>query len=81
MRTNPIRHELAWHDEIERAAVRIETAERGRLQPAVERASSKITAKSRPDRVPSGLERCGDLPFRPLLARLRTLPLHWLAPP
>ena len=56
------------------AAVRIEIAEPGGLQPAVERSGAKVTAKSGPDRVPGGLERCSNLPFDPLLARVRTLP-------
>ena len=57
MRADPVGHELTGHDDVERTAVRIEIAESGRLQPAVECACAKVTAKSCPDRVPGGLER------------------------
>ena len=63
MRADPVGHELARHDEVERAAVRLERAELGGLQPAVEGARAKIAAKSGADRIP-----------RPLRAALRRAP-------
>ena len=60
MRAHPIGHELARHDELERARVGIERAELGRLQPAVEGARAAIAAKAGADRFPgrgSGVSR------------------------
>ena len=57
MRAHPVGHELARHDDVERAAVGLERAELGRLQPAVEGARAKIAAKSGADRFPGGFER------------------------
>src|SRR6476469_3585814 len=80
MRPYPIRHELARHAEVERPAVGLEIAELSRLQPAVECARTKITAKAVPDRIPSGLQRCRHR-RRIINRRIRTTRLHCFAPP
>ena len=81
MRAHPVRHELAGHDDVERAAVGIEPAELGRLQPAVKRAGAKVAPKSAADRLPGGIDRC-HLRCRPKLdRRIRPSALHWSAPP
>src|SRR6185295_10576296 len=80
VRADPIGHELARHDDVERAAVRIERPELGRLQPAVKGADSKVAAKSGADGVPGSFERCGDRPDW-LINRIRNNPLHCTAPP
>ena len=56
MRSYPVGHELARHDHVERAAVRLETAQLGGLQPAVERASAKIAAKTGAYGIPGRFE-------------------------
>ena len=63
VRAHPVRHELAWHQQLERAGVGVEGAERGRLQPAVEGAGAKVASKARADRLPCGLQRCRDRRF------------------
>src|SRR4051812_17918525 len=79
MRPNPIGHELARHDNIERSAVRLEGAELGRLQPAVERACAEIPAKSGANRLPGCFDRgCDGSPGQ--FGRIRPT-LHWSAPP
>ena len=65
MRAHPVGHELARHDDVERAAVRLKAAKLGRLQPAVEGACPKIAAKTGADRVPGRFEwRCDRRPGR-----------------
>ena len=77
MGTDPIRHELARHDDVERPRVRIERAELGRLQPAVEGSSAKVAAKSRPDRVPGCLQGRRDGRTGQLHRRTCPCALHW----
>ena len=60
MRANPVGHELARHDDVERAAVGLERAELGGLQPAVEGTSAKVAAKAGANRFPGRFERRGD---------------------
>ena len=73
MRADPIGHELAWHQDRQLARVGIERPDFGGLQPAVEGARAKITAKPLANRFPSGVERRGHcLPgmIQPIFATL-----------
>src|SRR5207302_6394893 len=80
MRAYPVGHELARHDDIERARIGLEGAELGRLQPAVEGPCPKIAAKSGADRFPGSLERGCD-GSREIDGQIRVCALHWPAPP
>src|SRR4051794_35041732 len=81
MRAHPVGHELAWHDEVEGAAIRLEGAKFGRLQPTVECASTEITAKPRANGVPGSLERRRDRRPSEFNRRIQPSALHLLAPP
>ena len=60
MRAHPVGHELARHDDFERAAIRLELSELGGFQPAVKGPGAKVTAKSSAYRFPGRLKRRRD---------------------
>src|SRR5688500_8539883 len=82
MRTDPVGHELARHDQLELARVGVEAAQLGGLQPAIEGAGAAIAAKASADRFPCRRQRrVEDRGSAGIVRRNLPYPLHFVAPP